>query len=57
MEIAILLLSVAMLVLSYLYARTRKVAYNYAFIIAAIIKTQVMLVRDKELNALPVKSG
>ena len=47
LEIVLLVLSVGMLVLSYLYRRTRKDAYNIAFMLTAYIKTQVMISRDR----------
>ncbi len=52
LEIILLVLTISMTILSFMYRRTKNTAYNVAFILAAIVKTEAMkkLARKEQQN-------
>jgi hypothetical protein len=55
MEFILLILSIGMLVLTYLYRRTKKDAYNVAFLLAALVQTEVMKSRARAISGFKRK--
>ena len=47
LELMLLGSVLVMSILSYLNRRTKKAAYNVAFILVALVQTQIMIARDR----------